>query len=79
MTPRISPLADQPAPASVLIDVDKLAAAGRWHVARPSSTEDVHKIYAESFQGVVQLLRILAQAQATVDAALVPAMNKEPT
>jgi len=79
MTPRISPLAGQPAPASVLIDVDKLVAAGGWHAARPSGTADIHKIYAESFQGAVQLRRTLAQAQATFDAALAPAMNKEPT
>lgn len=77
MIPRIRALAGQPAPACVLIDVDKLVAAYGWHAARPSGTEDIHKIYAESFQDAVQLLRTLAQAQAAVDAALAPAMNME--
>jgi phosphoglucomutase len=41
-----------------------------WFAARPSGTEDIYKIYAESFQGAAHLQRILVQAQATVDAAL---------
>jgi len=38
--------------------------------ARPSGTEDMYKIYAESFRGTDHLRRILAEAQAIVDAAL---------
>jgi phosphoglucomutase len=41
-----------------------------WFAARPSGTEDVYKIYAESFRGEEHLERLLADAQAAVDAAL---------
>ena len=41
-----------------------------WFAARPSGTEDVYKLYAESFDGEAQLERILEEAQAVVDAAL---------
>ena len=48
----------------------KVVARSGWYAARPSGTEDIYKIYAESFQGPAQLQRILLDAQATVDAAL---------
>ena len=48
----------------------KVVAKSGWYAARPSGTEDIYKIYAESFQGPAHLQRILVQAQATVDAAL---------
>lgn len=48
----------------------KVVAASGWYAARPSGTEDIYKIYAESFAGPVHLQRILREAQATVDAAL---------
>jgi phosphoglucomutase len=48
----------------------KVEAKSGWYAVRPSGTEDICKIYAESFQGQSHLQRILAQAQATVDAAL---------
>jgi len=38
--------------------------------ARPSGTEDIYKIYAESFRGADHLRRILAEAQTIVGAAL---------
>jgi phosphoglucomutase len=41
-----------------------------WFAARPSGTEDVYKIYAESFVSEEHLEQIQAQAQAIVDAAL---------
>lgn len=41
-----------------------------WFAARPSGTEDVYKIYAESFIGAEHLGKIQAEAQAIVDAAL---------
>ena len=41
-----------------------------WFAARPSGTEDVYKLYAESFEGEAQLERILEEAQAVVGAAL---------
>lgn len=40
-----------------------------WFAARPSGTEDVYKIYAESFVGPEHLARIQAEAQAIVDGA----------
>ena len=48
----------------------KVVAKSGWYAARPSGTEDIYKIYAESFQSPAHLQRILVQAQATVDAAL---------
>ena len=48
----------------------KVVTKSGWYAARPSGTEDIYKIYAESFLGPAHLRRILVQAQATVDAAL---------
>jgi len=44
-----------------------------WFAARPSGTEDVYKIYAESFVGEQHLQRILDEAQQVVAAALASA------
>jgi len=41
-----------------------------WFAARPSGTEDVYKIYAESFKGEAHLKQIQAEAQALVTAAI---------
>jgi phosphoglucomutase len=41
-----------------------------WFAARPSGTEDVYKVYAESFKGSEHLERIIAEAQALVTATL---------
>jgi phosphoglucomutase len=41
-----------------------------WFAARPSGTEDVYKIYAESFRGEQHLTRIQEEARAVVAAAL---------
>jgi phosphoglucomutase len=41
-----------------------------WFAARPSGTEDVYKIYAESFRDPAHLARILDEAKAIVSAAL---------
>jgi phosphoglucomutase len=41
-----------------------------WFAARPSGTEDVYKIYAESFKGPEHLKVVQAEAKAIVDAAL---------
>ena len=43
-----------------------------WFAARPSGTEDIYKIYAESFQGFRHLQRIVDEAQAIVDKAISP-------
>ncbi len=48
----------------------KVAAENGWFAARPSGTEDIYKIYAESFQGSDHLRRIVEEAQAIVNAAL---------
>lgn len=48
----------------------KVTAASGWFAARPSGTEEIYKIYAESFQGPDHLRRIVDEAQTIVDAAL---------
>jgi phosphoglucomutase len=48
----------------------KVAAESGWFAARPSGTENIYKIYAESFQGVDHLSRILREAQTIVSDAL---------
>ena len=48
----------------------KVMTKNGWFAARPSGTEDVYKIYAESFQGEDHLRRILDEAQAVVSAAV---------
>ncbi|MBU2669229.1 phosphoglucomutase (alpha-D-glucose-1,6-bisphosphate-dependent) [Actinoplanes bogorensis] len=48
----------------------KVATESGWFAARPSGTEDVYKIYAESFHGPDQLARIQEEARAVVGAAL---------
>ena len=48
----------------------KVSAANGWFAARPSGTEDIYEIYAESFRGTDHLRRILAEAQGIIDAAL---------
>lgn len=48
----------------------KVVTANGWFAARPSGTEDVYKIYAESFLGEVHLRQIQAEAQAMVTAVL---------
>jgi phosphoglucomutase len=48
----------------------KVLAKSGWFAARPSGTEDIYKIYAESFQGPDHLRRILDEAQKIVSDAL---------
>ena len=48
----------------------KVVAANGWFAARPSGTEDVYKIYAESFLGEEHLLNIQEEAQEIVNKAL---------
>ena len=48
----------------------KVISPGGWFAARPSGTEDVYKLYAESFRGEEHLRAIVAEAQAIVKAAL---------
>ncbi|MER7935773.1 MULTISPECIES: phosphoglucomutase (alpha-D-glucose-1,6-bisphosphate-dependent) [unclassified Streptomyces] len=48
----------------------KVTTESAWFAARPSGTEDVYKIYAESFQGPDHLARVQEEAKAVVTAAL---------
>ncbi len=57
----------------------KVVAESGWFAARPSGTEDIYKIYAESFIGQDHLRRIIEEAQAMIDDALAarPATSAE--
>jgi phosphoglucomutase len=48
----------------------KVVTASGWFAARPSGTENIYKIYAESFQGEAHLNAIVSEAQEIVDRAL---------
>ena len=48
----------------------KVVTENAWFAARPSGTEDVYKIYAESFVGPDHLKQVQAEAKLIVDAAL---------
>jgi phosphoglucomutase len=50
----------------------KVAAASGWFAARPSGTENIYKIYAESFKGEAHLESIVSEAQEIVNGALAP-------
>ncbi len=54
----------------------KIATENGWFAARPSGTESIYKIYAESFKGEEHLRRIEEEAQAIVDGALGAAGKK---
>ncbi|MGD0584949.1 MAG: phosphoglucomutase (alpha-D-glucose-1,6-bisphosphate-dependent) [Oryzomonas sp.] len=51
----------------------KVVAGSGWFAARPSGTEDIYKIYAESFRGEEHLRRIQEEAQAMVKNAIAAA------
>ena len=51
----------------------KVIAQSGWFAARPSGTEEIYKIYAESFRGKDHLLRIQAEAQEIIRGALATA------
>ena len=55
----------------------KVVAEHGWFAARPSGTEDIYKIYAESFRGKDHLRTILTQAQSIVDQTLGTNGNSE--
>jgi phosphoglucomutase len=48
----------------------KVCSANGWFAARPSGTEDIYKIYAESFRDDAHLRDILSEAQRIVDSSL---------
>ncbi|HEX3398659.1 MAG TPA: phosphoglucomutase (alpha-D-glucose-1,6-bisphosphate-dependent) [Steroidobacteraceae bacterium] len=75
---RISELAGEPidqilteAPGnSAPIGGVKVTSRGGWFAARPSGTENIYKVYAESFHDEAHLGRLIREAQTIVDAAL---------
>jgi phosphoglucomutase len=48
----------------------KVIARSGWFAARPSGTEEIYKIYAESFNGADHLHRMLNEAQTIIDDVL---------
>jgi phosphoglucomutase len=62
-------LTEAPANGAALGGV-KVMTEHAWFAARPSGTEDVYKIYAESFRGEAHLERVLEEATSVVSAAL---------
>jgi phosphoglucomutase len=62
----------------------KVTAESGWFAARPSGTEDIYKIYAESFRGADHLRRIIEEAQTIIANALAaspqqPRITPEPS
>ena len=55
----------------------KVIAENGWFAARPSGTEDIYKIYGESFRGADHLRRILEEAQAIVSDALAASTRRQ--
>ena len=51
----------------------KVTAKSGWFAARPSGTENIYKIYAESFRGADHLRQLLQEAQSIVSDALAAA------
>ncbi|CAK0765891.1 phosphoglucomutase (fragment) [Gammaproteobacteria bacterium] len=54
----------------------KVVTKSGWFAARPSGTEDIYKIYAESFRGQHHLRRIQAEAQSIVSTALAASVKE---
>ncbi|HAM27681.1 MAG TPA: phosphoglucomutase, alpha-D-glucose phosphate-specific, partial [Microbacteriaceae bacterium] len=67
--PIIAKLSEAPGNGAAIGGV-KVVTEHAWFAARPSGTEDVYKIYAESFLGEDHLKRVQAEAKTIVDAAL---------
>ena len=67
--PIIARLSEAPGNGAAVGGV-KVVTARAWFAARPSGTEDVYKIYAESFAGAEHLKAVQAEAKLIVDAAL---------
>jgi len=52
------------------IDGLKIVTPGGWFAARPSGTENIYKVYAESFKSAAHLDALVSEAQRLVDAAV---------
>ena len=70
--PIVARLTEAPGNGAVIGGL-KVVTENGWFAARPSGTEDVYKIYAESFLGETHLRRIQDEAQQIVTAALATA------
>lgn len=64
---RILRILDKAPGNGAALDGVKIITDKGWFATRPSGTEDIYKIYAESFSGKDHLRRILAEAQTLVD------------
>jgi phosphoglucomutase len=67
---KIEQVLDRAPGNSAAIGGIKVVTKSGWFAARPSGTEDIYKIYAESFRGEDHLTRIVSEAQAMVDSTL---------
>jgi len=67
--PIVARLSEAPGNGAAIGGV-KVVTENAWFAARPSGTEDVYKIYAESFRGPGHLKAVQAEAKTIVDAAL---------
>ena len=67
--PIVATLTEAPGNGAALGGLKVVTKSG-WFAARPSGTEDVYKIYAESFQGAKHLARLQEEARELVGAAL---------
>jgi phosphoglucomutase len=56
----------------------KVIAQSGWFAARPSGTEDIYKIYTESFRGREHLQRIQEEAQEIVRNAIAVTLRRRP-
>jgi len=55
----------------------KVLTESGWFAARPSGTEDVYKVYAESFRGVEHLECIIDEAKSVVSGALGASLSRQ--
>ena len=67
---RVQAVLDRAPANGALIGGIKVVTENGWFAARPSGTEAIYKIYAESFKSADHLQAILVEAQQTVDAAI---------
>ena len=67
---KISQVLDRAPGNGAAIGGIKVVAPSGWFAARPSGTEAIYKIYAESFESPAHLQRLLGEAQVLVDNAL---------
>ena len=67
---RIDRIIDKAPANGAAIGGIQVSSAEGWYAARPSGTEDIYKIYAESFEDEAHLRQIVKEAQATVDRSL---------